>query len=274
MSGLEGCAAFVTGAGSGIGRATCLTLAARGAFVWSTDADTERAYATAAAIQQAGGRAAAAHLDVRHEHAWQEVLARADAEGDPLRILVNCAGKSAIAETFTMDLEDLRLVMAVNVEGTFLGMKHAIPRIAGAGGGAVVNMSSTLGLRGVPRMAAYCGSKGAIRLMTKAVALECADLGNGVRVNSVHPGVVETPAWDRHSSEEAAALTADTDRPDVLDPHQVARRMVPLGVAASAEEVAETVAFLASDAAQHITGTEIVIDGGMAAGCAGPGGNR
>src|SRR3546814_2186762 len=96
-----------------------------------------------------------------------------------------------IANTFEMPLGDLQMIMAVNVEGAFLGMKHAIPRIASSGGGAVVNTSSLAGLKGLPGMAAYCGSKGAIRMMTKAVALECAGLRNKVRVNSIHPGVVE-----------------------------------------------------------------------------------
>jgi NAD(P)-dependent dehydrogenase (short-subunit alcohol dehydrogenase family) len=265
MSRLEGKAALVTGAASGIGRATSLALAADGAFVWVTDFDKAGADLTAIMIAEAGGRAAAVKLDVRVEADWEGVFTATDAHDDPLGILVNCAGKSIIADTFSMPLEDLRLLLAINVEGTFLGMKHGIPRIARSGGGAVINISSIMGLKGMARMAAYCGSKGATRMMTKAVALECAELRNNVRVNSVHPGIVDTPAWQKHGADEAGMLSGGAAEPS-LDAHEVAKKMVPIGVAASAEEIAQTVCYLASDAARHITGAEIAIDGGMTAG--------
>ncbi len=267
MLGFEKRAAFVTGGGSGIGRATSLALAARGAFVWVTDFDKNAAVRTVGLIEQAGGRASALRLDVSIEAEWTAALEASDAHHEPLRILVNCAGKSIIAETFTMAIEDLRSILAINVEGTFLGMKHAIPRIATSGGGAVVNMSSALAMKGVARMAAYCGSKAAIRMMTRAVALECAELRNEVRVNSVHPGVVDTPAWHKHGPDEAGVLSDSLGGgAQVLDVHAVATKVVPVGVACSADEVAEAVCFLASDAARHMTGAEIVIDGGMTAG--------
>jgi NAD(P)-dependent dehydrogenase (short-subunit alcohol dehydrogenase family) len=262
MLGLKGRAAFVTGGGSGIGRETCLALAARGAFVWVTDFDKSSAERTVELIE-GGGRAKAIRLDVRLEADWMAALEASDAHEEGLRILVNCAGKSIIADTFTMAVDDLRSILAVNVEGTFLGMKHAIPRIAKSGGGAVVNISSALAMKGVARMAAYCGSKAAIRLMTKAVALECAGLRNNVRVNSVHPGVVDTPAWQKHGPDEVASVAGGAQ---VLDVNDVAKKLVPIGVACSPGEVAETVCFLVSDAARHITGAEIVIDGGMTAG--------
>lgn len=268
MSGFEGKAALVTGAGSGIGRATSLALAAQGAFVWVTDFDQGSADRTAELIAAAGGRASALRLDVRHEDDWVAVLQQIDIRDPGLAILVNCAGKSMLADTFSMSLDDLRLIMAINVEGAFLGMKHAIPRIAASGGGAVINVSSIMGLKGKARMAAYCGAKGAVRMMTKAIALECADLRNNVRVNSVHPGVVDTPAWHKHDADEAGMMLGKSasDAPGLLDVHEVAKAMVPLGVAASAEEVADTICFLASEPARHITGAEIVIDGGMTAG--------
>ena len=264
MSRFDGKAALVTGAGSGIGRATSLALAERCAYVWVTDSDRVGADQTLALIERAGGSASALMLDVRSETAWEEAFARVDAHDIPLGTLVNCAGKSIIADTFEMALEDFRLLLAINVEGTFLGMKHGIPRISRSGGGAVINISSIMGLKGMPRMAAYCASKGATRLMTKAVALECAELRNNVRVNSVHPGIVDTPAWQKHSADEAGMLQGGGSAGG-LNPHEVARTMVPIGVAASAEEIAETVCFLASDAARHITAAEIVIDGGMTA---------
>lgn len=267
MSRLEGKAALVTGAGSGIGRATSLALAAKGAHVWVTDFDMAGAARTVEMIAEAGGNATAVKLDVRSETDWQAAFSLTDAHEDALTILVNCAGKSILADSFSMSLDDLRLVLAINVEGTFLGMKHGIPRIAQSGGGAVINISSVMGLKGKSRMAAYCASKGATRMMTKAIALECAELRNNVRVNSVHPGIVDTPAWHKHDSKEASMLAGSAaSASGTLDAHEVAKTMVPIGVAASAEEIAETVCFLTSDAARHITGAEIVIDGGMTAG--------
>lgn len=267
MVEFEGRAALVTGGGSGIGREACLALAARGAFVWVTDYDKGSAEKTADLIERAGGRARALRLDVALESEWEAALRLTDDHADGLRILVNCAGKSIIAETFAMPIEDLRRILSINVEGTFLGMKHGIPRIARSGGGAVVNMSSTLAMKGVARMAAYCGSKAAIQMMTKAVALECAELRNGVRINSVHPGIVDTPAWHKHGPDEVGALSESvSEGASVLSAHEVAKKVVPIGVACSAQEVAESICFLASDAARHITGAEIVIDGGMTAG--------
>lgn len=266
MSEFAGKAAFVTGAGSGIGRATSLALATAGAFVWVADFDPAGAARTVELIGEAGGQSEAVLLDVRLEAQWEAALGRVDLRSEPLTVLVNCAGKSMMADTFSMPIEDLRTIMAINVEGTFLGMKHAIPRIAAAGEGAVINISSLAGLKGLTGMAAYCGSKGAIRMMSKAVALECAGLRNGVRVNSVHPGVVDTPAWSKHGPDEVGHSRHAAAGSHVLDPHEVAKTVVPLGVACSAEEVADTVRFLASHAARHITGAEIAIDGGMTAG--------
>lgn len=265
MSEFAGKATLITGAGSGIGRATSLTFAAHGAHVWVTDFDQAGADRTVDLIERSGGSATAIQLDVRSEEEWETAFALTDVHETALTTVVNCAGKSMLADSFTMTLEQLRQVMAINVEGAFLGMKHGVPRIARSGGGAVVNISSIMGLKGQARMAAYCGAKGAVRMMTKAIALECADLRNKVRVNSVHPGVVDTPAWHKHDAKEATMLAGADGASGVLDAHQVAQSLVPIGVAASAEEIAETVRFLASNAARHITGAEIVIDGGMTA---------
>lgn len=265
MSGFEGKAVLITGAGSGIGRATSISFAANGAQVWVTDFDKAGADRTVALISEAGGKATAVALDVRLEADWQAAFALTDIHEAALTTVVNCAGKSILADSFSMSLDDLRFVMAINVEGAFLGMKHGIPRIAKSGGGAVINISSIMGLKGKARMAAYCGAKGAVRMMTKAIALECAELRNNVRVNSVHPGIVDTPAWRKHDAKEANMLAGALGASGMLDAHEVARTMVPIGVAASPEEIAETVRFLASDAARHITGAEIVIDGGMTA---------
>ncbi|MGD9710612.1 MAG: SDR family NAD(P)-dependent oxidoreductase [Thermomicrobiales bacterium] len=267
MAELEGKVAFVTGAGSGIGRDTSLALASRGAFIWVTDFNKGAAEKTVELIEQAGGNAMALRLDVSNESEWIEAFETVGADARGLHILVNCAGKSIIGETFSMAVKDVRKILSVNVEGCFLGMKHAIPKIAQSGGGAAINISSALAMKGVARMAAYCGSKAAILMMTKAVALECAELRNNVRVNSVHPGIVDTPAWHQHGPDEVGALSESlSEGASALDANSVAQKVVPLGVACSSGEVAETICFLASDAARHITGAEIVIDGGMTAG--------
>ncbi|WP_176595495.1 MULTISPECIES: SDR family NAD(P)-dependent oxidoreductase [Sphingobium] len=264
MSELAGQAAFVTGAGSGIGRGIALALAARGAFLWATDFDGDSAEVTVALIEQAGGRAQAVKLDVRHEAEWLDRLAPTIGRDDKLTILVNCAGTSMVTDTFSMSLDDFRRIMAVNVEGTFLGMKHAVPIIAKSGGGSVVNISSMAGLKGIAGMAAYCASKGAIRMMTKAVALECAGLRNNVRVNSVHPGFVDTPALRKHIDD--AAKAGHGRGLETIDPDEIAKTAVPIGVACTSEEVGEMVAYLVSNGARHVTGAEMAIDGGMTAG--------
>lgn len=264
MLEFTGKAAFVTGAGSGIGRGISLELAARGAFVWVADFDKGTADRTVEFIEEAGGSGQAVRLDVRDEAEWQAVLALPGSRDEALTILVNNAGTSMVTDTFSMRLEDFRRIMAVNVEGTFLGMKHAIPLIAAAGGGSVVNISSMAGLKGIPGMTAYCGSKGAIRMMSKAVALECAGLKNNVRVNSVHPGFVDTPALRKHI-EDATRAGHGRDL-QTLEPNEIAKTAVPIGVACSSQEVGEMVCYLASDGARHVTGAEIPIDGGMTAG--------
>ena len=136
VSELAGRAAFVTGAGSGIGRAIARALAEQGAHVWATDADEAVAAETVAQIEQGGGGAAQIRLDVSDEAQWQSALARSDGRDAALTVLVNCAGTFAVTDTFSMPLELLRRIMSVNVDGTFLGMKHAVPRVAEHGGGA------------------------------------------------------------------------------------------------------------------------------------------
>ena len=246
--------ALVTGAASGIGRSIGLELARSGVRVVLTDVDPTALEEVAAAIRSEGGEVLPLSHDVSDEVRWVEVVSVAQEAMGPLTILVNCAGIFQSGDTFSTPLDVFQKIMTVNVQGTFLGMKHAIPRIADAGGGAVVNISSICGLVGVAQSTAYCASKGAIRLMTKAVALECAQLKNKVRVNSVHPGLVDTPGF---------ASVAESFQSSAAE---VAKTMVPIGEACSPEEVASLVRFLCSDEARHITGAEMGIEGGMTVG--------
>jgi NAD(P)-dependent dehydrogenase (short-subunit alcohol dehydrogenase family) len=158
----------------------------------------------------------------------------------------------AVDMTFT----DWRRQMAVNVDGVFLSVKHCIPLMRRSGGGSIVMMSSVAGLRGSAGLAGYSASKGAVRLFAKSMALECAQARDGIRVNSVHPGVIDTPIWTK--------LPPGANAP--LDPNRIAEMTVPIGQAGQAEDIANGVLFLCSDTSGHITGSELVIDGGMTAG--------
>ena len=248
MLGLQDKTAVVTGAGSGIGRAIGLNLASAGVNVVVTDIDINAANETAALVQYEGGKAIALKHEVSDEDQWIDVIRSTRESFGQLNMLVNNAGIFQRSETFSTPVSVFQQVMAVNAQGTFLGMKHGIPLIAAAGGGAVVNISSMCGIIGVAQSAIYCASKGAIRLMSKAVALECAELKNRVRVNSVHPGLVDTPSFAK-----------------VGNAAEYARTIVPIGVPCAPEEVAGLVQFLCSDGGKHITGTELIIDGGMTA---------
>jgi NAD(P)-dependent dehydrogenase (short-subunit alcohol dehydrogenase family) len=173
-----------------------------------------------------------------------------------LHILVANAGIGIMGPAIDMSLADWRRQMSVNVDGVFLSVKYCIPAMRQSGGGSIVMMSSVAGLRGSAGLAGYSASKGAVRLFAKSIALECAQARDGIRVNSVHPGVIDTPIWTK--------LPPGANAP--LDPKAIAATVVPLGEAGTAEDIANGVLYLASDASRHVTGSELVIDGGMTAG--------
>jgi NAD(P)-dependent dehydrogenase (short-subunit alcohol dehydrogenase family) len=155
-----------------------------------------------------------------------------------------------------MSLADWRRQMAVNVDGVFLSVKYCVPAMRRSGGGSIVMLSSVAGLRGSAGLAGYSATKGAVRLFAKSMALECAQARDGIRVNSVHPGIIDTPIWTKLPPGANAQL----------DPKKIAEATVPLGKAGQAEDIANGILFLASDASSHITGSELVIDGGITAG--------
>ena len=263
---VEGKVAIVTGAASGIGAACAEVLAREGARVVLTDLDDARGEAVAARIRERGGEALYLHQDVTEEARWPEVIAETERRYGGLQILVANAGIGImVPQVVDMSLADWRRQMAVNVDGVFLSVKYGIPAIRRAGrGGSVIMISSVAGLRGSAGLAGYSATKGAVRLFAKSVALECAGARDGIRVNSVHPGIIATPIW-----EKIPAGAAGGGRNAPIDPHALAAAGVPLGVASEAEDVAQGVLWLTSDASRHVTGTELVIDGGMMAGRAG-----
>jgi NAD(P)-dependent dehydrogenase (short-subunit alcohol dehydrogenase family) len=262
---LQGRVALVTGGARGIGAASAKALAEAGAAVLVTDVLDEDGEKTAAAIASNGGRAGYRHHDVREETAWADAVRDTETRFGGLDILVNNAGIFALKPMAQTSIEEFRNMQAINVEGVFLGMKTAIPAIAERaaqwpGGGAIVNLSSVAGLAGTSFAVPYNASKGAVRLMTKGAALECTQLGFKIRVNSIHPGIIDTMMGQKVMDDfvNAGGGGANEVRANMIALH-------PLGRLGTAADVANAVVFLASDDAAFMTGSEVVVDGGMTA---------
>jgi len=255
---VQGKVALISGGASGIGRGCAQTLAAEGAAVVITDVQDAKGAEAVAAIEQAGGKAEYLNHDVTDEAAWERVVSQVQARHGRLDILVNNAGIGINASVLTMSLADWRRQTAVNLDGVFLGTKHAIPlmRLSGQGG-SIINRSPVAGLKGSPALAGYCATKGGVRLFTKSVAMECANAKDGIRVNSVHPGLIETPIW----LTVGQAVNPLANAPPDLD--AMSAMAVPLGVKGWPEDIANGVLWLAGDESRYVTGQELVIDGGL-----------
>ncbi|MBM4385478.1 MAG: glucose 1-dehydrogenase [Deltaproteobacteria bacterium] len=267
MTGLNGKVALVTGAASGIGLACARALAGEGARVFVADVDERGARDACATIAAAGAAASALALDVTDETAWTAAIARVRAEARALHVLVNNAGICIAAPLLELSYASWRRQLAVNLDGVFLGTKAALPLMVASGGGSIINVSSVAGLQGAPGLTGYCATKGGVRLFTKAVALECAQARNGVRVNSVHPGGIETPLWAKMASDGLAPPAGDPVIPSrMASTREAALAATPLGVVGTPDDIAAGVVYLASDGARFVTGTELVIDGGAFAG--------
>ncbi|MCB1663029.1 MAG: glucose 1-dehydrogenase [Pseudomonadales bacterium] len=246
--------ALVTGGASGIGRASCEKLASEGAQVLVTDVNVAGGHLT---VETVGTAARFQQLDVSQEADWIAAIQQAINYFGRLDILVNCAGIGFSGHAEEIDLEAWNQIVAVNLTGTMLGCKHGIKAIKKSdGGGSIINISSVGGLLGTSDLAAYCATKGGVTLLTKAVALDCAELGYGIRCNSIHPTYVDTEMLD-----PVAAMIGSREQ-------MVATmlRNVPLGRLATAQDIANSVSFLASDESAMITGTAFLVDGGTTAG--------
>jgi len=259
---VEGKVALVTGGASGIGEAVVELLAKEGATVISTDVDELRGPEVVARVTRAGGKAIFLEQDVTSEERWAEVAAEIAKRYGRLDVLVSNAGIGIAVPSITdMTLADWRKQNAINLDGVFLSVKHSLPLMRKQGGGSIIMMSSLAGLRGAAGLAGYSATKGGVRLFAKSIAMECAAVGDGIRVNSVHPGIIDTPIWGKIPT---GAAGAGQNAP--IDPEERAKIATPLGRAGQAAEIATGVLYLASDASRYVTGTELVIDGGMNAG--------
>lgn len=252
MSRLAGKVAIVTGAASnpGLGRSIALRFAAEGAKVVITDIDENGLQACEAEIRRLGGDVVSWRQDVTSEAEWQQTVDRTLETFGKLDILVNNAGIAVLRNMTDMTLADFEKQMLVNMTSVFLGTKYVIPPMRDNGSGSIVNMSSILGLIGVPGGAAYAASKGGVRLFTKTVALEWAK--EKIRCNSVHPGIIMTNIQN----------DALRDNPEQFD---ILNATIPMGYMGEPEDIANCVLFLASDEAKYITGAEFVVDGGFTA---------
>jgi NAD(P)-dependent dehydrogenase (short-subunit alcohol dehydrogenase family) len=256
---VAGKVAIVTGGASGIGEACAETLAREGAAVVVTDVDDLLGQGVVQKIAKAGGKVAYLNHDVRDEAGWPAVIAEAEKRFGRLDIMVANAGIGLMSPIETMTLADWQRQQAINLDGVFLSIKHAIPALRRAKGGSLVLMSSVAGLRGAPGLAAYSATKGGVRLLSKSVALEHAH--ENIRCNSVHPGIIATPIWNK------IPTGAEGNRRNApIDPRERANAVVPLPRVGEAQDIANGVLYLCSDAASYVTGLELVIDGGMMAG--------
>ena len=258
MGQVQGKVAIVTGGASGIGAACAATLAREGAKVVVTDLDEARGQAVVEEIGSNGGTTVFLHHDVSLEESWPGVIEAVERRFGRLDVMVANAGIGILCRAVEMSLVDWRRQTAVNLDGVFLSVKYAVPAMRRTGGGSIVIMSSVAGISGSAGLAGYCATKGGVRLFAKAVAMECAAAEDNIRINTVHPGVIDTPIWTK------LPASAGHNRP--IDPHEVAKAGVPLGRAGQAQDIANGVLFLASDASSYMTGAELVIDGGMTGG--------
>ncbi len=250
MDRIGGKRAIVTGAGSGIGRAIAIRLASEGARVILADLDEEAAEEVAEEID---GETLVHRANVTKTADVETLVARAVSEWGGLDVMVNNAGVGVAANIVDATEEDYERMMDVCVRGTFLGMKHAVPAIRDSGGGSVINMSSVAALIGISDRAIYCAAKGAILSMTRAAAVD--HVGDGVRVNCIAPGTVETPWIDR--------ITSGYDDPEDARKNMQARQ--PHGRFVQPEEIAAMAAYLASDESASVIGACMIVDGGVTA---------
>jgi len=257
MARVEGKVALVTGAAVGLGESSARLLAREGAKVVLTDIKDAEGEKAAAAIRDAGGEAIYLHHDVSDESAWESAIAATLDRFGRLDVLVNNAGVGWGGPPEEETLERWRKLMSINLDGVFLGTKHAILAMKKVPpkGGSIINLSSIEGLVGDPGLGSYNASKGGVRLYTKSVALYCAREKLGIRVNSIHPGYIWTPMVEGYLASQGS----------VEEGRRALDALHPIGHVGEPEDIGWGVVYLASDESKFVTGTELVIDGGYTA---------
>ncbi len=255
MNRMRGKSAIVTGGALGIGRACALKLAEEGAVVAVTDLDVKKGSSVVDEIRKSGGEAIFIEHDVAAEAKWEHVMRIVIERYKKLDVLVNNAGVALAKDVEHTTLEEWRWLMSINLDGVFLGTKHAVQAMKANRGGSIVNLSSIEGLIGDPNLAAYNASKGGVRLLTKSAALYCAKTGYNIRVNSVHPGYIWTPMVENYLRSQG----------DVAQGRKMLDSLHPIGHVGEPDDIAYGVLYLASDESRFVTGTELVIDGGYTA---------
>ena len=233
MGRIDGKVCIVTGAADGLGKADAIVLAREGGRVVLTDVNTDGENTA----REIGGEALFVHHDVRDEGQWRSLIATVVDRFGRLDVVVNNAGVIHVEDIETVDLDSWRFVNAVNVEGTFLGCKHAIPAMRASGGGSIINVSSTAAILGFPGAPAYTASKGAVQALTRSIAVHCMTRGDRIRCNAIYPHLAESPMSIAHGGTTTLAS--------------------PFGVA-------NAVLFLASDESSDLNGTFLNLDRGAA----------
>jgi meso-butanediol dehydrogenase / (S,S)-butanediol dehydrogenase / diacetyl reductase len=254
MPRLAGKTALITGAGTGIGRAIALAMAREGARIALAARRREPLESVAAEIVAAGGASLAVDCDVTNRASVEAALATAVKRFGTVNVVVNNAGAAVVADAEKTSDDDWARILDVNLTGTFLMSRAALPELRKAGGGAILNIGSVLGLVARKDRAAYCAAKGGVTLLTKAMALDHAH--EKIRVNCICPSIVETPLG-------AASLAGSSSDPD--EARRIRAREIPLGRLGKPEDVAELAVYLASDEADWVTGASWPIDGGLTA---------
>ena len=255
MSRVEGKVAIVTGAASGLGLASSKKLIQEGARVVLTDINQQGLETIKEHLSEfSETQYSTEYLDVTSEESWQEIIEKVELEYGKINILINSAGISLGSDIVSTDFEVWKKVHQVNLDSVFLGCKYAIPKIAAYGPGSIINLSSISGIVAGWNTAAYNSSKAGVRLLSKSVALYCAKKGYDVRCNSIHPAFVNTPILDpikqAFGDDEAVRKLA---------------RQIPMNKIGDTDDVAYAVLYLASDESKFMTGSEIILDGGLSA---------